>query len=168
MLIFILILPLMLQEIYFICLGKFKKKNELGQNMFQNLPYSQFVRIDNQFIASRNLKRTQSLHLKFSIGGGKPFGNSTTSMPYDYSFFGGGSNDNRGWRSRALGPGGYKYHLDSNSLITQVADIRIGGSFEYRFPITSSLKGAFLVILEIFGPTKKIQELVENLLGTLF
>lgn len=120
-----------------------QEKNELGQNMFQNLPYSQFVRIDNQFIASRNLKRTQSLHLKFSIGGGKPFGNSTTSMPYDYSFFGGGSNDNRGWRSRALGPGGYKYHLDSNSLITQVADIRIGGSFEYRFPITSSLKGAF-------------------------
>ena len=122
---------------------KNQKKNELGQYMFQDLNYSQFVRIDNQIIVSRKIKQVQSLHLKLNIGGGKPYGNSTTSMPYDYSFFGGGSNDNRGWRSRALGPGGYKYHLDSNSLITQIADIRIGGSFEYRFSITSSLKGAF-------------------------
>ena len=104
---------------------KIQEKNELDQFMFRDLAYSQFIRIDNQFIASRNIKQTQSINLKLSIGGGQPFGNSTTSMPYDYSFFGGGSNDNRGWRSRALGPGSYKYHLDSNSLITQVADIRI-------------------------------------------
>ncbi len=121
---------------------KIQKKNDLNQYTFRDLAYSQFIRLDNQFIASKSLKKQQSLHLKLNLGIGIPYKNSTTSMPYDFSFFAGGSNDNRGWRARAIGPGGYKYHIDSNSLSTQISDIRMGGSFEYRFSISSSLKGA--------------------------
>jgi outer membrane protein assembly factor BamA len=75
-------------------------------------------------------------------GAGISYRNSKTSMPYDYSFFGGGSNDNRGWRARALGPGAYKYHLDTNRLATQIGDIRFGGALEYRFDMGSTFKGA--------------------------
>ena len=113
-----------------------------GQYLLRNQPYSQFVRLDNQLIMSKRILTGSSLHLKLSAGAGLPYKNSKTSMPYDYSFFGGGSNDNRGWRARALGPGAYKYHLDTNRLATQIADIRFAGSFEYRFNLGSTFKGA--------------------------
>jgi hypothetical protein len=71
-----------------------------------------------------------------------PYGNTVTSLPYDYSFFGGGANDNRGWKARQLGPGGYKYYLDTNRTATQIGDIRIAGSAEYRFSMGQMIKGA--------------------------
>jgi hypothetical protein len=122
----------------------FRDKQDIidGFYQFQNLVYSQFVRIDNQYILTRKLKQKTSLHVRLSGGGGMPYRNSKTSLPYDYSFFAGGSNDNRGWTARALGPGGYKYHLDTNRLGTQIADIRLGGSVEYRFSLGGMFKGA--------------------------
>lgn len=113
-----------------------------GQYLLRNQPYSQFIRLDNQLIVSKRVLSESSLHMKLSAGAGLPYKNSATSMPYDYSFFGGGSNDNRGWRARALGPGAYKFHLDTNRLATQIADIRFAGSLEYRFSLGSTLKGA--------------------------
>ena len=112
------------------------------QYQFQNLVYSQFVRIDNQLILTRKIKQKTSIHLRLSGGGGIPYRNTKTTLPYDYSFFVGGSNDNRGWTARALGPGGYKFHLDTNRLGTQIADIRLGGSLEYRFSMGGMFKGA--------------------------
>lgn len=144
--------PFLNANIYFIStfdaagntLSMFRQKQDTanGQYLFKNLAYSQFVRLDNQFIFTKKLPHKTSVHFRLNAGGGIPFGNSKTSMPYDYSFFGGGSNDNRGWRARALGPGAYQYHLDSNRISTQIADIRFGGSLEYRFAMGSMLKGA--------------------------
>ena len=144
--------PFLNANIYFVStfdaagntLSLFRSKQDTanGQYLFKNLAYSQFVRLDNQFILTKKLPRKTSVHFRLNAGGGIPFGNSKTSMPYDYSFFGGGSNDNRGWRARALGPGAYQYHLDSNRISTQIADIRLGGSLEYRFAMGSMLKGA--------------------------
>lgn len=113
-----------------------------GSYLLGSQPYSQFVRLDNQLITSNRIGKGSSWHLRLNAGAGIPYLNSKTSMPYDYSFFGGGSNDNRGWRARALGPGAYKYHLDTSRLATQIGDIRFGGSFEYRFNLGSTFKGA--------------------------
>jgi len=113
-----------------------------GQYLLGKQPYSQFVRLDNQLIASKRVLNKSTLHLRMQAGAGLSYRNSLTSMPYDYSFFGGGSNDNRGWRARALGPGSYKYHLDTNRLATQIGDIRFGGALEYRFEMSSTFKGA--------------------------
>ncbi len=85
------------------------------------------------------------MNYRIQAGAGLPYGNTTTSLPYDYSFFAGGSNDNRGWRARSLGPGSYKYYLDTNRTATQIGDLRIGASLEYRFPITQLFKGAAFV-----------------------
>lgn len=116
-----------------------------GQYQLFGQNYSQFARVDNQFNFSLPIAKTRSLHLRALAGAGLPYGNSKTSMPYDYSFFAGGANDNRGWRARTLGPGGYKYYLDTNLIQTQVADIRIGGSAEYRFSFGKVMKGAIFV-----------------------
>lgn len=116
--------------------------NEIGQKTIFGLGYSQFVRLDNEIIYAQPITKKSSFNSRLLIGGGVPFGNSETSLPYDYSFFGGGANDNRGWRARALGPGSYKYYLDSNRTATQIGDIRIGASVEYRFSMGGIFKGA--------------------------
>jgi outer membrane protein assembly factor BamA len=116
-----------------------------GQHLLFGVPYSQFLRIDNDFIASRILNKKSSLHFRILAGGGMPNGNEQTSLPFDYSFFAGGSNDNRGWRARSLGPGTYKYLLDEDRTLTQIGDIRLGSSLEYRFSFGPTLKGAAFV-----------------------
>ena len=113
-----------------------------GQYQFLDLSYAQFVRLDNRYVAAKKINSFSSFHFKTDMGAGVPYGNTKTSLPYDYSFYAGGSNDNRGWRARSLGPGAYKYHLDTNRTLTQIGDIRLGGSLEYRFSLGPILKGA--------------------------
>lgn len=119
--------------------------NAANQYEIFGLGYSQFFRLDNDFIYSHKFNVKSSLHGRLQAGYGLPYGNSSTSLPYDYSFFAGGANDNRGWKARSLGPGVYKYYLDTNRTLTQVADIRLGLSIEYRFNITKTLKSCLFV-----------------------
>lgn len=121
---------------------KYLDTTELGQKKIFGLGYSQFVRLDNELIYAQPLNKKLSLNMRFLAGGGIPYGNSQTSLPYDYGFFGGGANDNRGWRARALGPGVYKYYLDQSRTATQIGDLRLGGSVEFRFSMGGIFKGA--------------------------
>lgn len=113
-----------------------------GQHAIAGIGYSQFLRLDNELIFSKPLRKDKSLNFRFAVGGGLPYGNTKTSLPYDYSFFAGGANDNRGWRARALGPGAYKYYLDTNRTATQIGDFRLGASAEFRFSFNNLFKGA--------------------------
>jgi len=108
------------------------------QTVFGNA-FAQFIRLDNLFTANRRLNTKLKIAGKLNFGMGIPYGNSITSMPYDYSFFGGGPNDNRGWKARSLGPGIYKSYLDSTGTATQLGDIKIFGAVEFRFPIIKNL-----------------------------
>ncbi len=128
-----------------ILLSKFNKYQDTlpnGQYSFFNVGYAEFIRNDNTYILNKEFNKKTSINLKLQAGFGIPFGNSKTSMPYDYSFFGGGANDNRGWKARTLGPGSYKYYIDSSNASAQIGDIRLGGTIEYRYSIGSTLKGA--------------------------
>lgn len=116
-----------------------------GQKSMFGIGYAQFARFDNKLIFSKPFRKEKSLNFKFDVGAGFPYGNSQTSLPYDYSFFGGGANDNRGWRARALGPGSYKYYLDPDRTATQIGDIGISASAEFRFAFSSLFKGALFV-----------------------
>ncbi|MCH2230161.1 MAG: outer membrane protein assembly factor [Crocinitomicaceae bacterium] len=116
-----------------------------GQYTIFGIRYAQFARLDNNFVYSKPIGKDRSLNFRLTAGGGLPYGNSKSALPYEYSFFAGGANDNRGWRARALGPGSYKYYLDTNRTATQIGDIRIGASAEYRFAFNSLFKGALFV-----------------------
>lgn len=110
--------------------------NEKGYKEFLGQRYSQFIRLDNQFILHQKIDDDNSLHYRLQLGAGVPLKNNGLTLPFDYSFFGGGSNDNRGFRARTLGPGAYKYYLDTSRTITEMGDMRMGASFEYRYKIT--------------------------------
>ena len=116
-----------------------------GQHSIFGVGYSQFTRIDNDFSIAKPLSANAKLHARLQAGAGIPYGNNQTSLPYDYSFFAGGSNDNRGWRARALGPGSYKYYLDTNRTATQIGDIRLGTTIEYRYSFGDVFKGAAFI-----------------------
>lgn len=124
---------------------QFQDTTKTGQKAVFGLGYSQFIRVDNEVVYSKPLGKERSVHLRFIAGAGIPYGNTKTSLPYDYSFYAGGANDNRGWKARSLGPGAYMYYLDTNRTATQLGDIRLGGFSEFRFAITSMIKGAFFV-----------------------
>ena len=116
-----------------------------GSYRVNGLVYAQFSKVDNTVIYSHPLGKYRSVNMRALVGMGMTYGNSKTSMPYDYSFFGGGSNDVRGWKAFSLGPGSYKYYLDTNGTNIQVGDLRLSGSAEYRFQITDFFKAAFFV-----------------------
>ncbi len=124
---------------------KYQVKDTLGRYKVGGLAYAQFTRIDNTIIYSLPFGKTRSLNLRSIIGVGIAYGNSKTSLPYDYSFYAGGSNDVRGWKASTLGPGSYNHYTDKNGTSIQVGDIRLAGSFEYRFQYSKKWKGAFFV-----------------------
>ncbi len=117
----------------------------LDQKTIFGVAYSQFAKLDNEIIGAYKVNKKQSANFRIQIGGGLPYGNIPTSLPYDYSFYAGGANDNRGWAARTLGPGKYKYYLDENRTATQIGDIRLGGQVEYRVAATDMFKFAVFV-----------------------
>lgn len=119
--------------------------NDLGQKTVFGIPFSQFARIDNEVKIYQKFSKSKVLAFRIQAGLGYTYGNSNLAMPFDYGFFAGGSNDNRGWRARELSPGSYQYHKYPSRTITQIGDMRLGASLEYRFnlPIISRLKAAF-------------------------
>ena len=83
-------------------------------------------------------------------------------VPYDKSFFAGGSTSLRAWQPRKLGPGSYTtYRLDgSRDYITeQPGELLLEGSAEYRFPISGFFKGA---LFTDFGNVWGLQERKET------
>ncbi len=109
------------------------KYDTAGHKLFLGVPYAQFSVIDNKVVIYYKTGKHSTLAFRTMAGVGFPMKNSPTSLPYDYSFFAGGSNDNRGWVARTLGPGSYQGLLDPNFAITQIGDIRFNASIEYRF-----------------------------------
>lgn len=109
------------------------KYDDQGHKLLFGVPFSQFTVLDNKIIVYYQVGKHQTIAFRTMAGFGIPMKNSPTSLPYDYSFFGGGANDNRGWAARTLGPGSYQSLLDPNMVITQLGDIRLNASLEYRF-----------------------------------
>lgn len=108
--------------------GAFKQIN--GQYMvFNNVPYAQFIRADVDYRYYGVINKNNTIALRGVLGVGLPYGNSTV-LPFEKSYFVGGSNDLRAWLPRNIGPGSYQQPEDGR--IDQVGDIKFLGSIEYR------------------------------------
>lgn len=140
-----------------------QKQDSLGHYQAFGVNYSQFFLLDGKFIAYYAFNPRRVLAMRVLGGVGVPYGNTTTSLPYDYSFFAGGSNDNRGFVARALGPGSYKYYMDSTRTATQIGDIRFGASLEFRLG-NGFLNSAFFMDVDNIWTIKKDS----NRLGSQF
>lgn len=110
-----------------------------GIKTFADIPIAQFVRTDFEFKKFWNLSKSSVLVYRNFIGIAFPYGNST-EIPFTSSYFIGGSSDIRAWKTYELGPGSNNTGLEFN-----VGSLKLIANLEYRFDITSSIKGALFV-----------------------
>ncbi len=117
-------------------------KNEYGQYTIWKIPFAEGLDVDVDVVYNIVKTKTQNLVMHANVGLGTPVLNST-SLPYEHSFYLGGSNSMRGWRLRTLGPGGYSD--TSASAIESVGDIKLELNLEYRFKIYKVFHAALFV-----------------------
>ena len=103
--------------------------------------YAQYVRTSLDFRQHLDLGDESWLVFREFVGVGIPYGNSQ-DLPFERSFYGGGSNGLRGWLYRTVGPGGY---VSTNDEIEKTGDIQLEMNAEYRFPIYNMINGAVFV-----------------------
>ena len=83
----------------------------------------------------------QAVALRFLVGAGYGYGNSTT-VPFEKQFYAGGANSMRGWQARALGPGRVQPWTEYFLIPSQTGDFKMEANVEYRFPVVWKLEGA--------------------------
>ena len=77
----------------------FDNYHEIG-----GIRYAQYLRFSFDFRYFKYIIKEHQIASRFMLGLGIPYGNSY-DMPFEKSFYAGGSNGMRGWHFRELGPG---------------------------------------------------------------
>lgn len=94
--------------------------------------YFRFIKINADFRRSINLTPKSSYAFRVNVGVANPYGKNR-AIPYDKSFFAGGSNSIRAWAPRSLGTGSSASDTTAvGNTIPQPGDILLEGSLEYR------------------------------------
>lgn len=114
-----------------------------GHNNLLGIRYAQYVRGDVDFRQYFRLGEKTWFVSRELIGVGIPYGNSY-DIPFERSFYSGGSVGMRGWGYRKLGPGAYNPAVDDPN-IERIGDIQLECNAELRFPIHGSFNGAVFV-----------------------
>ncbi|PWB27831.1 BamA/TamA family outer membrane protein [Flavobacterium sp. HTF] len=129
-------------------------KNSNGQYVIFNLPYSEYIKTEFEYIKHWDFGKEKVLAVRSFFGIAIPFGNSNY-IPFSRSYYSGGSNDNRAWQPYALGPGSTNASNDFNE-----ANMKIALSGEFRFKIFGDVKGA------IFADAGNIWNVLDNVVDT--
>jgi outer membrane protein assembly factor BamA len=109
------------------------------------VPFSQFVKIENEFRHFYKLGKNSQIASRIIAGGGFAYGNSN-EMPFIKQFFIGGTNSIRAFRARSLGPGTFDGSTDTSSFLAdQSGDVKLEFSTEYRAKIYSVVNGALFL-----------------------
>ena len=104
--------------------------------------YAQYFRTDVDFRQYLKLGEREWLVFRELVGLGVPYGNSY-DMPFERSYYSGGSMGMRGWGYRKLGPGAYVPTGDLD--LERIGDIQLECNAEFRFPIYNMIGGAFFM-----------------------
>ena len=79
-----------------------------------------------------------------------PYGNNSSLLIFEKSFFAGGMNGIRAWQARTLGPGGYNRDVLPENLrlnlrnLDQLGELKLEVNSEYRFRLLNNFWGAKL------------------------
>lgn len=128
-------------------LSLFNKTNLFTENDDHHelfgIRYAQYLRGDIDFRQYFNLAENTWMVFRELIGIGFPYGNSY-DMPFERSFYSGGSTGMRGWRYRELGPGAYVPGYEIVN-VEQIGDIQLECNAELRFPVHGKINGAVFI-----------------------
>ncbi len=124
-----------------------KNITQEGNGQLFGLQYYEYVKLQLDLRHTKPLNKKHSISGKLITGLARPYGSSSYDnngsyvLPYEKYFFAGGTNSNRAWQSRRLGPGSYNDTINGY-LYEQTGEIIIETSLEYRFKIYKFLEGA--------------------------
>lgn len=116
--------------------------DSMGRYRISNVVFSQYIRFDADARFYTNLTEHKQLVFRIAGGEGFPYGNLEV-LPFERSFFSGGSNSIRAWRARSLGPG--SFHSAFGESFDQIGDIQIESNFEYRFNVIKMVNAALFI-----------------------
>ncbi len=92
-----------------------------NNNQIFGLRYYRFAKFSFDYRLALPMGETKEFVSRINMGVAKPYGEGQRGLPYEKYFFSGGSNSNRAWRPRRLGPGSYTPPVLAN------------GAFDYSF-----------------------------------
>lgn len=119
-------------------------------NRILGLQYYQYVKIQVDVRHYKPLSKKAVFAARLNTGVAIPYGesgvkqNGSYVLPYEKYYFGGGSNSNRAWRYRRLGPGTYIDSLNPYKL-EQPGEILLETSFEWRQKLYKFFEGAYFI-----------------------
>jgi outer membrane protein insertion porin family len=108
--------------------------------------YSQYAKMDGDFRYYLKTGRHSKLVGRIFAGVGIPIGNSS-ELPYIKQYFAGGTNSNRAFLARSIGPGTYREATSSLKSYTpdQSGDIKLELNAEFRAKLVGIVYGALFV-----------------------
>ena len=109
-------------------------KNEYGQYTIWGIPFESMLSVDFDFVYNLTQQKRRSLVYHLTAGIGVPMFKSFV-IPYEKSYYLGGSNSMRAWRLRALGPGSFIDTSGATTILERVGDIKFETNLEYRLPV---------------------------------
>jgi outer membrane protein assembly factor BamA len=116
-------------------------KDTGGRYTLLDIAYSQYLRADFDFRYYYNRSDINKIVFRIAGGIGKPLTNFNV-LPFERSFYSGGSNGIRAWQARTLGPGSY---ADKSSFLWNFGDGQLEANIEYRLKLFKIINGAFFV-----------------------
>lgn len=125
--------------LYLLRNSSFMEEDSLGFKQVFGLAYSQYLKLELDYRHYQNFSANNILVYRVNAGIGLPQKNSI-ALPFEKSFYGGGSNSLRAWNYRSLGPGSYVNTFN----IEQTGDIKGEANVELRSPLVRRLGGAAL------------------------
>ncbi|MGP8217801.1 MAG: BamA/TamA family outer membrane protein [Bacteroidia bacterium] len=115
------------------------------------VPYSHYIKGDFEWRHYIVFNKDNKIAIRFLSGAGVPLSDSVghhlfsnnlgQELPFDKSYWAGGSNDIRAWVARTLGPGGSNQSI----IVDQVGDIKLELNAEYRVTLVKFFGLGFFV-----------------------
>ncbi len=142
------------------------RRNEDGEKQLLGVPYLQYAKAETDLRYYRYLGGDRQLVIRLNPGVAVPYGNNSSLLIFEKSFFGGGMNGMRAWQARTLGPGNYNREVLDPGLrlnlrnLDQLGEIKLEGNVEYRFKLVNDIFGAKLKAATFadFGNIWRIRE----------
>lgn len=111
--------------------------NELG-----GIPVASYLKGSVDFRYFHPLVRQREWAFRGFLGLSEAWGTEGNFMPFEKSFFMGGSNDLRGWTAYHFGPGATSENTLQTEGFFSAAPIKLLVNAEYRYTIQEAIKGA--------------------------
>lgn len=131
--------------------GVYNIANQINPNTFvkdtqnrytiANIAYSQYLRAEVDYRYYYSSSDINKVVFRIAAGVGRPLANFRV-LPFERSFYSGGSNGIRAWQARTLGPGSY---ADSSAFLWYFGDGQLEGNIEYRLKLFKIVNGALFI-----------------------